>query len=176
VDWSEKVYFKNIFIKRDGKPAHSQKEKKVILEDRIEKILRMGSGVEVYFHWNPLHGKANTALKSAGEFVRFELTMDLFRLWLERSEETKSVFFELLRHERGKEVFYSLTADGRQLRVWFDKPDIGRVRPDHVDSMGRGLLFEVLGPPPAVRQYLEGLLNIKPLAEKVLRYQTKFYE
>lgn len=147
---------------------------KMNMNDRLAMVVRSGAAVEVIFRSEQI----TEALRVAGDYTRYELTLDLLRLWLERSQETKEVFWETLRYERGEQVYFSLTADGRQLRIWDKRPDVDRARPDHVDSSGLGghMLFEVLGPPPSVRQYLEGLLTVKPLKEKVLRNGIRFYE
>lgn len=144
------------------------------IKNRIKTIIE-NSGVKVSFHWGM--DRVNEALEGSSGEDRFSLTIDLFKLWLERSQETINFFWNILGgEERGRDVYVSLTADGRQLRVWFEKPDPARARPEHVDSMGRGLLFEVKGAPRAVNQYLEGLLRIKPLQENELKNGVMFYE
>ena len=145
------------------------------IENRINNIIS-NSSVKVFFHWGL--NRVNDALNGSGVEDRLSLALDLFRLWLEKSQETKRVFWEILgrEEERGNEVFFSLTADGHQLRVWFERPDHKRARPDHVDSMGRGLLFEVKGAPQAVGQYLQGLLRIKPLDAVYLENGVIFYQ
>lgn len=144
------------------------------IKDRICELKKRGSGVTAYFHWDMT--TVNEALECANDSERFSLTMDLFRLWLDRSEETKEIYWEVLRYERVKEVYLSLSGDGRQLRIWFEKPERQRCRYEHVDSMGRGLLFEVLGAPDAVDKYLYGLLEMCPLQAKIWPHGARFFE
>jgi hypothetical protein len=125
----------------------------------------------------------NEALREAGDYGRFVLFLDLFRLWLEQSEETHHAFsWEYTYHKKnglGTELFYSLTADCRQLRIWTKRPEVEKARPEHVDSsmLGGCMLFEVVGKPETLDQYLEGILKIKPLQRKWIRENgISFYE
>jgi hypothetical protein len=172
VDWSGATLAENVCrLYRRGK--YGARENKMEIENRIKSIIQ-NTSVKVSFHWGM--DRVNDALEGSDGETRFSLTMDLFNLWLERSDETKNVFWEILgREERGMDVFFSLTTDGRQLRVWFEKPEPRRARPEHVDSMGRGLLFEVKGAPQAVKHYLQGLLRIKHLEATYLDNGVIFY-
>lgn len=128
-------------------------------------------------------GLLDDALREAGDYGRFILFLDLFRLWLDQSEETHYAFsWKYNYHQQdglGAELFYSLTADCRQLRIWTKRPAVEKARPEHVDSsmLGGCLLFEVVGQPEAVDQYLKGILKIKPLQKKwITESGVWFYE
>ena len=111
------------------------------------------------------------ALKNANEEDRFSLAVNLFRLWFEagmcreqeRLEEAKSVFGEIFEKHGGRYVMYTLTADRKQLRVWYGRPAC--MAPDHVDSCGHNLLFGVYGHPEVVQRYLKAFREIHNLDE-----------
>lgn len=135
------------------------------------------SDVKVYF--GKFESTVNNALKEAGDYGRYIIFMNMFSLWLEKGQEREDFFYECLRcYGEGEGIYYSVTADGRQLRIWTKRPNVDRARPEHVDSsqLGGRLLFEVVGRPQTVEMYLTGILRINSLPRKVLANGITFYE
>jgi len=115
--------------------------------------------------------KINETLKGASEEERLSLAVDLFRLWIYRNkpaeqERAKEVFGEQLCKEAwDSRVMYTLTANGKEFRVWFGLPK--KVSANHVDSFNDGLLFEVRGSPEVVELYLKAIREVNALGDEI---------
>ena len=67
----------------------------------------------------------------------------------------KAYLGESVAKKMGDRFMYTLAADGRQFRCWYGLP--GRVCLDHVDSMGEGILYQIVGDAELVRLYVDGV-------------------
>ena len=136
---------------------------------------------KVYFFscLNYCIGQINESLKEAGEVARFSQTLDLFRLWVDayddgnKKEAAEKKFGEVYKKFGSSRLMFTLTGDGKQLRVWYGIP--GFIRYDHVDRGGRDCLFEVVGEAHVVKEYLDALLGCYKLTEVFHPTGTKLY-
>lgn len=146
------------------------------ISDRIEQLTKKENGqplsvvVNYGFTYEAVK-KIDQSLQNTNEEERFSLAVDLFRLWFEagicdmkeRQEEARSIFGQIFDEHNGKRLIYTLTADGKQLRVWYGCPAL--MEPYHVDSCGKDLLFGVYGHPKVVVRYLKAFCEIYELDE-----------
>jgi len=143
------------------------------------------------------------ALKKANDMERFELTMDLFRVWSKgQEEEIRKVFGEWFVKYRASQLILTLATDvspnqwckahecnlqrtenlllslnrtGDQLRVWY-APPAGIKTDNHVDSAGYGILLGIHGHSTVVQRYLEEILKIcDGLAELRMPNGARFF-
>ncbi|MBP6888848.1 MAG: hypothetical protein KBC21_04100 [Candidatus Pacebacteria bacterium] len=146
------------------------------INDRIEQFVKQvkDESLTVSVVYGFMYGvveKIDRALRNANEEDRFSLAIDLFRLWFEagmcskkeRQEEAQSIFGQIFNEHGDKRLMYTLTADGKQLRVWYGRPAC--MDSDYVDSCGENLLFGVYGHPEIVKRYLQALCEIHGLGE-----------
>lgn len=168
---------------RFSQPSNEQcsnSERSIILNTNISEHIKAFSqqdinrpvtaGVSFDFNNNEME-LTNQALRRANEEERYELAMDLFKLWYEagdrtqdRVAEAKTIFGEAFKkYGEEKRFIFTVTANGEQLRVWYGRP--GRIEAKHVDSCGKNLLFGVYGHPQMVEKYLQGLLGIYKIQE-----------
>jgi hypothetical protein len=108
--------------------------------------------------------RIESALASSDDEARLKLTTELLKLWFTGSDdEVREVFGDCVKLRSVRKAMYTLTGQGRQLRVWYSFP--GRIQYNHVDSCGESLLFGVYGHPDVVQRYLRAFLSIANLAE-----------
>jgi hypothetical protein len=105
----------------------------------------------------------NEALAECDKDARLQMATELLRLWAKGTDDqVREVLGECVNVRGSRSEIFTLTGDGRQLRVWYGFP--GHISYDHVDSCGYGLLFGIYGPPDVVKQYLDAFLGVVHLA------------
>lgn len=118
------------------------------------------SDVEDRCRFAPI-GRVNRALAACARRDRVNLVTELLQLWrgrfTQRDYETRMEAGEVFRgayDSFGTETMATLTADGKQFRMWYGIPP-GIIAPTHVESAGRrGLLFQVNGKPDDVLSFV----------------------
>lgn len=108
------------------------------------------------------------ALEATTPNERLEIVKRLLGLWVSAEvkytktghDEALDVFGCMMEHG-GEHLFYTLTADGRELRVWYDFPAC--MYTDHVDSRGINCLIHVGGEKAEVAKYLAAFQDVCPL-------------
>ncbi|MDD5589803.1 MAG: hypothetical protein PHQ47_01345 [Candidatus Portnoybacteria bacterium] len=125
--------------------------------------------------------QVDRALQSVDDEKRFFLTIDLLRLWFEagmchkeeKQEEAKSIFGKLFDEHGEKSLMYTITADSKQLRVWYGRPACMTSR--HIESQGGNLLLEVCGHPELLERYLNAFCEIHKLKEILVPNGVRLY-
>jgi hypothetical protein len=116
----------------------------------------------------------NRALSVSDEDTRVKLITELLTLWFRGSDkQVRDVLGDCVKLRSIRKAMFTLTGDGRQLRVWYSFP--GSIRYDHVDSCGEGLLLGVYGHPDHVRRYLNAFLSVTNLAEAQSKEGVRLY-
>lgn len=144
------------------------------LSTRIAELADQGD-VRVAFCFDTEHvKKINAALECVAGQARLNLVKELYTLWCdggaalhgrsgleEQKKEAEATFGEVFTEYGTERKMTTVTADGKQLRVWFGIP--GHMVSTHVDSCGRNLLLEVVGQPTTVAQYLALFTDSEPI-------------
>lgn len=137
--------------------AVAEREAKRVLASRVEFDCLLSGGTEEKVK------SANKALAECDEGARLRMAIEFLKLWTNgTNDQVREVLGECVSVRRERSEMFTLTGDGRQLRVWYGFP--GRISYDHVDSCGYGLLFGIYGPPDVVKQYLDAFLGVVHLA------------
>jgi len=108
--------------------------------------------------------RVNSALGALGQAERQELATALLELWCRGTkEEIRAVLGDSVDLRPNRGAMFTLSGNGRQLRVWYSFP--GRIEFEHVESGGVGLLMHIGGHPEIVERYLTSFLGVMNLAE-----------
>jgi hypothetical protein len=129
---------------------------------------------ELRMTWDsgPGQKEINLAFRHGTIDQQANLMKELIDLWRnsKRSAEAKEFFGEFYeKFNNDGRLIYTLTADGKQFRIWYGLPAC--MRKNHVDSCGRGLLATIGGDSVVVDRLAREIFPM--LFESSTQYQMK---